>query len=338
METINERMQFVADEMFNSNISLFEKVCGLKPATLKHVVKGRLSKPSYEVIESICRTIVQLNIDWLIVGKGEMLKQLETIDENIDLVYHYTKMTSFKSILSSNELRLSQISKSNDKKEKKISDEMNLFGREYKELKYLSLTFGESGDKNPMLWHFYGEDHSGVCLCFNKNKMLNILKDGVVTYKVDINNDQYNQEDWMFIKTSEWLGEKEYRILFTNDSPQFFDQCVESISFGYDTSIGDIIDIINHSSIMMTLYANRKISKIQISSNGHMHSNEIHNIPQCVSLIKESGVPMVYSFDDINQTSIKEIETELVALRAENRALREVIGLGERKESGTKSA
>lgn len=74
METINQRIQCIADEQFNSNISLFEKACGLKPATLKHIVKGRLSKPSYDVIESICRTIVQLSADWLIVGNGEMLK------------------------------------------------------------------------------------------------------------------------------------------------------------------------------------------------------------------------------------------------------------------------
>lgn len=74
MSTINERIQLIADEMFGSNISLFEKECGLKPATLKHVVKGRLSKPSYEVIESICGTIVRLNIDWLIVGRGEMIE------------------------------------------------------------------------------------------------------------------------------------------------------------------------------------------------------------------------------------------------------------------------
>lgn len=75
MSTINERLQFIADKLFDSNISLFEKECGLKPATLKHIVKGRLSKPSYEIIESICRTIVLLNTDWLIIGKGSMLKE-----------------------------------------------------------------------------------------------------------------------------------------------------------------------------------------------------------------------------------------------------------------------
>lgn len=74
MNTINERIQIIADELFDSNISSFEKACGLKPATLKHIVKGRLSKPSYEVIESICRTLVHLDVSWLVMGQGEMLK------------------------------------------------------------------------------------------------------------------------------------------------------------------------------------------------------------------------------------------------------------------------
>lgn len=86
MNTINERIQLIADELFESNISLFEKECGLKPATLKHIVKGRLSKPSYEIIESICRTIVHLNIDWFITGKGGMIKSASLSDDSFSLI------------------------------------------------------------------------------------------------------------------------------------------------------------------------------------------------------------------------------------------------------------
>lgn len=74
MNTINERIQIIVDELFDSNISSFEKACGLKPATIKHIVKGRLSKPSYEVIESICRTLVQIDVSWFVMGQGDMLK------------------------------------------------------------------------------------------------------------------------------------------------------------------------------------------------------------------------------------------------------------------------
>lgn len=331
--TVKERLiSFIKYSGMNKHS--FEKACGFSTGFIANM---RVSLQPTKVM-SIANIFPDLNTGWLLTGEGEMLKQLENVNENVDLVYHYTKLSSFKSILSSNELRLSQISKSNDRKEKKIADEMNLFGREYKYLKYLSLTFGEFGDRNSMLWHFYGEDHGGVCLCLNRSKILDVLKEGVVTYKKDINNNKYSQEEWMFIKTHEWSGEKEYRILFAKDNSQLFDQCIESISFGYDTNISDIIDIINHSSIMMNLYTNRKIFKIQISSTGHIHPNEIHNIPQCVSLIKESDAVMIYSFDDVDRVSVEELEVEIVSLKAENRALREVIGLGERKESEHKSA
>lgn len=86
MSTINERIQLIANELFESNIRLFEKECGLKPATLKHIVKGRLSKPSYEIIESICGTIVHLNIDWFIIGRGEMLKSTSLSDDSLSLI------------------------------------------------------------------------------------------------------------------------------------------------------------------------------------------------------------------------------------------------------------
>ncbi|MFV0587404.1 hypothetical protein [Bacteroides reticulotermitis] len=36
--------------------------------------------------------------------------------------------------------------------------------------------------------------------------------------------------------------------------------------------------------------------------------------------------------------TIKELETEIIALKAENKVLRELAGLGERKDSGSKSA
>lgn len=72
MRTINERIKLIIDFYYDGNVLEFERACGLKKDTLKHVVGGRLSKPSFDSLESIVRTVVLLNPFWLITGQGSM--------------------------------------------------------------------------------------------------------------------------------------------------------------------------------------------------------------------------------------------------------------------------
>lgn len=72
MSTINERIKKIVDSYYDGNVREFERVCGLNKDTLKHVVGGRLSKPSFDSIELIVRTVVRINPLWLITGDGDI--------------------------------------------------------------------------------------------------------------------------------------------------------------------------------------------------------------------------------------------------------------------------
>ena len=57
------------------NQNSFSKKIGMdNNVTIGNIVKGRKNKPSYDVIEKIILTFDSINSDWLITGKGEMIK------------------------------------------------------------------------------------------------------------------------------------------------------------------------------------------------------------------------------------------------------------------------
>lgn len=89
-ETIKERLKRIKSEYYNGNTREFEIKCEIKEGTLKHVFSGR-SLPSYEIVEKILRTNVQIDARWLITGKGNMLNIQESFlqresDPNITML------------------------------------------------------------------------------------------------------------------------------------------------------------------------------------------------------------------------------------------------------------
>lgn len=84
MSSINERIKSIIDSYYNGNVREFERICGLNKDTLKHVVGGRLSKPSFDSIELIVRTIVRIEPLWLITGEGNMERQNSSDTELIE--------------------------------------------------------------------------------------------------------------------------------------------------------------------------------------------------------------------------------------------------------------
>lgn len=75
MSTINDRIKMIVNQMFNGNTSEFERASKINPSTVKNIIGGRLTKPSYDVLEAIIRNNVLLSAEWLLRGEGEMLKQ-----------------------------------------------------------------------------------------------------------------------------------------------------------------------------------------------------------------------------------------------------------------------
>ena len=57
----------------NISRSQFAEMLDISPATVTHLLNGR-NKPSYEIIQAICKNFPTLNTDWLITGNGKMYK------------------------------------------------------------------------------------------------------------------------------------------------------------------------------------------------------------------------------------------------------------------------
>lgn len=84
MSSINERIKIIVDSFYGGNVREFERICGLNKDTLKHVVGGRMSKPSFDSIELIVRTVVRVSPLWLITGEGEMERENSLDSELIE--------------------------------------------------------------------------------------------------------------------------------------------------------------------------------------------------------------------------------------------------------------
>ncbi len=214
-------------------------------------------------------------------------------DNNIDCnkyLYHYTSLsTGMEHILNNGTLRLSPFSKVNDPKESKerfiviryssvmrpFSENEKIRNRANKILMNCSKAICFSCDNTrlntiskdekifyrgyckPRMWAQYGENHRGMCLVFDKKKLINSVKNytigkgnlfsGKVQYKnnskeMDAFNfdysliDKFGLEDYLFrfhfdkykkevffSKLLDWRDEQEFRIVLVNNEDGYLD-------------------------------------------------------------------------------------------------------------------
>ncbi len=113
--TINQRVQKIIDELFSGNKRSFSAEIGVSPTVTENIVGKRKSNPSYEVTTKIIHSIENINIEWLLTGKGEMLKVNTPIEKggtNINLVseqqlcYGKTSSNNLKPFLDSIDINL----------------------------------------------------------------------------------------------------------------------------------------------------------------------------------------------------------------------------------------
>lgn len=76
--TINERITQIINDLFEGNKRAFSIAVGVSPAVIENIVGKRKSAPSFEVTSKIVSSIDNINTEWLIAGKGNMLKSTET--------------------------------------------------------------------------------------------------------------------------------------------------------------------------------------------------------------------------------------------------------------------
>lgn len=72
---INDRITQLIDFKANKNQKKFAEMIDFAPQVISNIVSGRKSKPSFDVLNAISSTFVDINNEWLLTGKGEMLKE-----------------------------------------------------------------------------------------------------------------------------------------------------------------------------------------------------------------------------------------------------------------------
>ena len=139
METINDRMQQIADVFYGGNKAAFAKAIGIAPTSITNYIGGkRASKPSSDLLEKIVNSL-DVDAMWLLTGKGEMKRQsinlLET--EIANLKAEISRLETLKSASGNSKLYdLLQQFMANQAQYHEIMKEMaSIYGHIYNENK-----------------------------------------------------------------------------------------------------------------------------------------------------------------------------------------------------------
>ena len=174
---------------------------------------------------------------------GERLK-FELKDDNGKYLYHYTNLNSCIKILMSNTMLFGKLSDMNDINELQhplYFDDWTISNIVHEEIKcYQQISLTQDGERRgfdiPAMWGHYSDKGAGVCIIFNKEKLINVLPPEIykapVLYVKDFAPDilfqsnsgkilPFSREEIMeyfFKKSSDWAYEQEYRILLRKES------------------------------------------------------------------------------------------------------------------------
>ncbi len=77
----------------NLSSSKFAEIVGVQRSSISHILSGR-NKPSLDFLQKILSTFPTINADWLIIGKGEMLKKNQQAEINFDNKVESTSTTN----------------------------------------------------------------------------------------------------------------------------------------------------------------------------------------------------------------------------------------------------
>lgn len=166
-------------------------------------------------------------------------------------LFHYTTFTSAIKIISSKKLLFGDFKNMNDISEsrREVYDEVateELY--KYKSLSFTLDKYTKRGFEIDSLWGYYAEKGNGMCLVFNKSKLITQFKKmdgfkryGGIKYIKNFTNAVFfnknkepiikqiekNYKDIFFTKSIDWRNENEYRLLIRTESERKV-----SLSFG----------------------------------------------------------------------------------------------------------
>lgn len=72
---VNNRIEALIQYFSNGNKSLFSKEIGVSPSVIGNITGERKGNPSFEVVQKILNAFASINPDWLMLGRGSMLRE-----------------------------------------------------------------------------------------------------------------------------------------------------------------------------------------------------------------------------------------------------------------------
>jgi transcriptional regulator with XRE-family HTH domain len=73
-QTINQRINFLVEHFEKGRKAAFARTAGISPQGLQELLTGRQGDPSFKVLTKILEGYPQVQTDWLVLGRGQMLK------------------------------------------------------------------------------------------------------------------------------------------------------------------------------------------------------------------------------------------------------------------------
>lgn len=195
-------------------------------------------------------------------------------------VYHYTSFEAALNIIISNQLKFGELRKMNDCKEVyrrnflPLGTEITWRDVEKEKSKYKQLSFAKDNSPRcgydiPAMWGHYADKGYGVCLVFDKSKIMSRLDGGMigedVTYieeydeSISVEEDvqgffEKNKKEIFFKKTQDWSYEQEWRILVRSEQEETYLPFGNSLmaiimNFAPDIDCGDCVFNSNNAKI-----------------------------------------------------------------------------------------
>lgn len=127
-ENINDRIMMLINHL-RMNKNSFSIKIGLTNGTIiGNIISGRLNKPSYHVIYKILKSFDNINGDWLITGRGQMLNKKEYKNELAPVIieeskgFYESKMNHDREIIVMQRLRIESLDKAIKAQEELINE------------------------------------------------------------------------------------------------------------------------------------------------------------------------------------------------------------------------
>lgn len=73
-ESVNERIRKICKFFYKNNASEMAREIDVPQSTLRDIIGNKGNKPSYDTLEAVIKRTKRIDSEWLMIGKGEMLK------------------------------------------------------------------------------------------------------------------------------------------------------------------------------------------------------------------------------------------------------------------------